>query len=175
MAETLGPDAQVTNSTFTMGSRPCPKCKSQAFYRDHATDAQGRVYTLRDAVALLQRPGMDRHALAGIAERLRVAREHREPGQDVAAGVAAVSPELGDVLRRLFVPQNAGEMYAMISMLLAIIAIIQSQRGRSPSITINYYAAPQLPDGPRADREVRGVHREVEGARRRVPRRRGGR
>lgn len=106
--------------TITDCGTNCPRCGRMASILD------GTYHHLSNAVSVLYTTDVSERKLKALANALDVARKSNASPEEVRAAIKEHAPEL----KRLsdLIPQTRNELYALIAVILAAIAIILSQR-----------------------------------------------
>ena len=134
------------NSAFYGNTAECPNCGSMAEILDATTDDQGRLHFSKSAYDVLNSPAVDPTTL----EKLKkiVARQQKAQKPSKKALVEEIKQEAPEAsgLADLLVPTNAGEFYAFLGFLIALIMFLQTMRNankKSDSTVINnfFYAS----------------------------------
>lgn len=151
----------ITFARCTAG--PCPTCGGDGHIPD------GTFNFVGDAIEVVQASDRSRAELLRFAAALREARERGATAQEVRQVIEQQAPELKTLLDVL--PRTRTELYAFITMLLALVAILTSHGddgGESevrPTVTLEEVIQEAMREGSGLDIRVqarpRAVHPEA--------------
>lgn len=131
---------------FVVTELSATNCGGMAEILDATTDDQDRLHFSKSAYDVLNSPAVDPSTLEKLKSIIAKQQKAKKPSKKaLAEEIRQETPEASG-LADLLVPTNAGEFYAFLGFLLALITFLQMMRGsnrKAGSTVINnfYYSA----------------------------------
>jgi len=117
----------------------CPNCGATANILNGGTDEHGNVYFLKAVYKALTEPQVSNDDLYIISEVIKKAQHKKASPKNVISELEEKSPTVSSFIE-LLKPKTAGDFYAMLGFILAVIIYIQSLTDKPqelPQQTIN--------------------------------------